>query len=42
MGLEADPELEKVCLCHGFKPLGIINQMHVCLFSSVLQPLQTQ
>lgn len=30
MGLEADPELEKVCLCHGLKPLGIINKMHVC------------
>lgn len=30
MRLEADPELEKVCLCHGEKPLRItINTMHV-------------
>lgn len=32
MHWEADPELEKVCLCHGEKPLGItINTMHVHL-----------
>lgn len=40
MGLEADPELEKVCLCHGWKPLSI-NKMHVYLWLDWVIYLQT-